>query len=143
MQNSDGCGEVEPPRPTGAGVEVEHAFSFFDLGAMRVAVEDGRESGCDGIKTQRSEIVEEVQKMAFEEQDIGFGQAAAGAGVVDVAANGVKRSDLREGFEDLRFADITEVEDALDTCEGEHNFRAQQTVGVADNPDLHRLVLKI
>ena len=72
-QPSNCYGQFESSRTGGAGVEVEHALSPFDLGAMRVAIEHSREPGCDGIKTQCSEIVEEVQKMAFEEQDIGFG----------------------------------------------------------------------
>lgn len=129
--------EVEAAGATGAGVEVEDAFAVFDEGLVGVSEEDGRKFGGGGVEVERVEIVEQVEVVALEEEDVGFRQAAAGAGAVDVAADGVDGGDLLKGFEDGGAADVAEVEDVLNSGENGRHFRAQKPVGVADDADFH------
>ena len=82
-----------------------------------MAVENGGEFRGSGVEVESAEVVEQVNIVALEEQDVGFRQAAAGAGAIDVAAHRVNRGDLGEGFEDGWIADIAEVKDVLDACQ--------------------------
>jgi hypothetical protein len=88
LQDSDRYGEVEAAGAAGAGVEVEDSFFGDVVGDVGVAGEDGGEFGGGGVEVDRFEVVEQVEVAVFEEDDFGFGEFAAGAFAVDVAADG-------------------------------------------------------
>ncbi len=142
-QNADGRREFETARSAGTGIEIENALLVLYLCSVRVAVEDDGEFCCGGVEVQRADIVQQVEVVTFEEKHFGFRQTAGRAFAIDVAAHGMDRSNARERFEDGGVADITEVKDVFDTLERGKYFRAQQTVGIADDADLHRLKLRI
>ena len=58
-----------------------------DFGLMRVAIEHCAELGGCRVEMQSVHIVQHVDVVAFEQQHIGFRQAAARAAAVDVAAD--------------------------------------------------------
>lgn len=107
-----------------------------DLGFVGVAVEDGGEFGGGGVEAEVPNIVKHVDVGAFKEHDFSFGQAAAAACAVDVAADGGERRDGGEGVEDFGVADVAEVEDGVDALEKGENFGAEQAVGVTEDGDL-------
>ena len=109
-----------------------------DFGLVRVAVEYSAEfCGC-GIEMQSVHIVEHVDVVAFEEQHFGFRETAARAALVHVAADGGNRCELLERFENGWVADVAKVQDVFDTGEGGDDFRAQKTMRIADDTNLHR-----
>ena len=46
---------------------------------MRVAVEDCGESGGGGVEMQCTEVVKQVEVVAFDQEDFGLREASAGA----------------------------------------------------------------
>lgn len=141
-EHADCWREVEAAWAAGAGIEVQHTFSPIDAGPVGVAVEDGGEFRRDGIETKRAEIVEQIEVVAFEEQNVGFGQAAAGAVAINVPTYCVKGSDLFESLENRGVADVTQMQDVIDASQGGNHFRTQKTVGVTHDADLHLLKLR-
>jgi hypothetical protein len=136
-QQADGHWEFEAARAAGAGIEVEHSLFVYEVGDMRVAVEHGGEpSGC-WIEVERAQVVEHVDIAVGDEDDFGFGEFAARAFAIDIAAYGCDWSDLAQLFEDGDFADVAEVKDAVDTGESGSYFWAEEAVGVADYADAH------
>src|ERR1700742_4438295 len=103
---ADSDGQIEAARTTRAGVEIKHAFFLLDVWPMRVAIENGGKLCRGRIEPQHADVVEQIDVMAFEEKHVGLRQFAAWAIVIDVAANGVNRSDLFEGCENRLVADI-------------------------------------
>ena len=76
-------------------------------------------------------------RRVFEGDNFGFWEVGAGAGVVDVPADGGYGRDRAQLIEDRDFADVAEVEDARDAGEGGKDFGAEEAVGVADYCDFH------
>ena len=138
IQHADCDGKFESARTAGAGIEIEHAFVAADAGLMRVSIEHGREFGGGWIEMQGVHIVEHVNIVALQKEHIGFWEKAAWAAAIHIAPDRRNRSDLFEGFENGWVADIAEMQDAFNAGEGGHDFRAQQTVRIADDADLHR-----
>jgi hypothetical protein len=141
-QKADRDGKLKAARAAGAGVEIEHTFLRDEIRDVGVAMEDrGELCGC-GVKVERLEVVQHVDVEAavgrvFDEDDVGFGELGAGAFAVDVAANGGDGSDFGEIVEDGGFANVAEVEDAVDAVKGGSNFRTEETVGVRDDSEFH------
>jgi hypothetical protein len=130
--------EIESFWTAGAGVEIKHALAMFDAGPVGVAVEHGGESRSDGVKVKRSDVVKKIKIVVLEIEDVSFRQTAAWAGAVNIAADCVDGSDMGQGFENCGAADVAQMEDVFDACESGQHFRAKQTVGIADDTDLHR-----
>jgi len=146
-QKSDRDRQLEAAWAAGAGVEIEHAFLRDEIGDVGVAVKDGGELGGGGIEVQGFEVVEHVEietrvRRVLDEDDFGFGQLAARAFDVDVAANGGDGSDLGELIEDGDFSYVATVEDAVDAQEGgaaqcRKYFGAKEAVGIRDDSEFH------
>ena len=105
-------------------------------------MEDGGKFRCCGVEVEGLEVVEQVKVEAgvgrvLDEDYVGFGQFAADAFAVHVATDGGDGSDFAEVIEDGGFADVAEVEDAVDAMEGGSDFRAEETVGIGDDSELH------
>ncbi len=77
--------------------------------------------------------MDEVEEVAAEFDGFGGGQLGAGAGDVDVAADGGDGGDAAEGVENLGFADVAGVQDVIDPDEGGEDFGAEEAVGVREN----------
>ena len=137
FKHADGDGQLKAARAAGARIEVKDTLSVRDVWLVRMAVEDGGESGCCGVKVKRGEVVEQIEVVAFKEKYVCFRQVSTGTGTVDIAANGVDGSDLPERFEYLGVANVAEVKDVVDAAQGGPYLRTQQAVGVADDADLH------
>jgi len=141
-QYSDGDRQLEAARAAGAGIEVKDAFFLYEIRDMGMAVEDDGKFGGSGVEVEGFEIVEQVEVEAgaglvFDEDDVGFGKLGAGAFAVDVAADRGYRRDLLELGENGGLAHVAEMKDAVDTCEGGSDFRAEEAVGVGDDSELH------
>ena len=122
-QKANRYGKLEAAGAAGAGVEIENAFLRDVIRDVGMAVEDGGEFGGNGIEVEGLEVVEHIDVEAgvgriLDEDDVGFGQLAAGAFSVDVAADGGDGSDPGEFIEDGDFSYVATVEDAVDAREG-------------------------
>jgi hypothetical protein len=133
-----GDGEFEAARAAGAGIEIEHTPAMSDVRLVRVAVENRRKPGRGGVEVQGLHIVQHVEVVALKQEDLCFGQTAAGPGAIDVAADGGDGRDGGERLEDFRIADIAKMKDAFDAVERRQDFRAKESVGIADDTQLHR-----
>ncbi len=141
-QKPHGHRQVEAARAAGAWVEVEDAFLRDEIWDMSVAVEDGGKSGCYGVEVEGLKAVEHVEVKArvgrvLDEDDVGFGQLAAGAFAVDVAADGGDGSDLLELGQDGEFSHVAAVKDSLDAGEGWQDFGTKEAVGIRDDAEFH------
>jgi len=134
--------QLEATWTAGAWIEVEHVFFVVNRWPMRVAVEDSGKLCGDGIEMQRAEIVQQVDVVTLKQEYIGFGQATARALGVDVAADCMDGSDFFQCLEDGRSADVAQMQDVIDAGECGKHFRAQKSVGVADDSNLHLLKLR-
>lgn len=121
----EGDGELEAAGAGAPGVEVGNAISGFDLGLVRVAADDHGDAGSFGVHVEVVDGVNEVEEVAGQLNDFGLGEQGAGAEEVDVAADGGDRSNLAENVENGWVADVTGVEDVVDTCEGSNGFRPE------------------
>ena len=109
-----------------------------DFGLVRVTEEHRTEfCGCR-IEVQRVHIVEHIDVVAFEKQHVGFRKMAAGAAAIDITADGGKRRELFQRFQNSRIADVSEMQNVFDTSEGGEDFRAKKAVRIADDTNLHR-----
>jgi len=111
---------------------------------MRVAVEDGGKFGGCRIEVQSLEIVEHVDveacvRRVLDEHNFGFGQLAAGAFSVDVAANGGDGGDFGQFGQYKGIAHVADMQDAVDALESWSDFGAEQAVGIGDDSELHVL----
>jgi hypothetical protein len=102
-----------------------------------VAEEDGGELGGGGVEMQGGEVVEQVEVVAFKEDDFSFRELAAWAFAVGVATDGGDGGELAQFLEDGDFADVAEVEDGFDSGQGGSDFGTEQAVGVAQDADFH------
>jgi hypothetical protein len=102
-----------------------------------VAVEDGGELACCGVKMQRLEVVKHVDVAAFDEGYFGFGELTARAFAIYVAADRGDGGDFLEDFQDGGFAYVAEVQDAFYALECGEDLGAEKAVGVADDADAH------
>ncbi|MCY1177644.1 hypothetical protein D9M73_179600 [compost metagenome] len=57
--------------------------------------------------------------------------------LVIVPAHDMQRRNRRQLLEDLRFADVAGVNDAIAAQQGGDGFGAKQAVGVGDDTDFH------
>ena len=109
-----------------------------------MAVEDGGKFGGGGVQVERFEVVEHVDVEAcvrriFDEDDFGFGQFAACAFSVDVAANGGDGGDFGEFGQYKGIAHVADMQDAVDALESWSDFGAEEAVGIGDDSELHVL----
>ena len=78
-----------------------------------MAVKNGRELCGSRIEAECADVVEKVEVVTFEEEDIGFGQAAASALAIHVAPHCVHRSNFCEQFENRSIANVAKVKDVV------------------------------
>jgi len=86
-----------------------------------------------GVQVEVMDGVNEVEESAGQLDGFGFGELGAVAVGVDVAADGGDRGELAQGTENARVADISGVEDVVDSAQRGERFGAQQAVGVGDD----------
>ncbi len=104
---------------------------------MRVAEEHGGKLPGGWVEMQRVQVVEHVDVAAIEKQYIGLRKFTAWAFAVNVSADRRHGSNLPQRFENGRFANIAEVQNALDSSQRRRNLRPQQAMGIADHADSH------
>ena len=130
-------GQLKSPRPARPGIEIEHAFFGVIVRNVRVSVEHGDKLCRSRVEVQCLQVVQHVNVLAFGKKDLSFGQLAARALAVYVAANGCHWRDLRELVENGNLADIAEMKYVVDAFERGKDFRAKKAVGVADDAEFH------
>ncbi len=74
-------------------------------------MEDDGDAGGGGVDVDPGERVDHVDEAAGEVEGLGGGKVCAGAGGIDVAADGGGGGDGGEGGEDGGVADVSDVED--------------------------------
>ena len=84
---------------------------------MGVVVEDDADACGVGVKVEVVEVVEHVDEAAAEFHGFGGGEVGAGAGGVDVSADGSGGCDAAELGEDVGVAYVTGVQDVIDASE--------------------------
>ncbi len=104
---------------------------------MRVAMEHGCKLSRSWIKVERLQVVKHVDVAAANENDICFGQLAAGAVEVNVSADRGDWGNLLKLLEDGDLAHVAKVQNALDAGQCRCYFGAEEAVGIADDADLH------
>lgn len=135
--------QLESARAAGAGIEVEHVLVPLNERPMGVAEEDGGKPGGCGIKVQARAVMQHVQIVPLEEDYVRFGQFAAGAGTIDVAANRMDRGDAGEVLQDFAAAHISHVKDVVAACKCGAGFGTEQSVCITQEAEPHRLRLRI
>ena len=90
-----------------------------------------------GLEVVEHVDVETGMGRVLDEDDVGFGELAARAFAVDVAADGGDGRDLGEIFENGHFAHVATVKNAIDAGEGRKDFRAEKAVSIRDDSELH------
>lgn len=137
VDQSERYGEAEAAGPATSRVEEQDALAAFDERLVGVAEDDQGDAGGGGVKVKLGDRVEHVDQVSGELDGFGRGQAGAGTGAVDVAANGGDRGDGAEGIKDGRVADITGVEDGVDAGDGGEDLGSEEAVGVGKDGEAH------
>ena len=136
-EQADGHWKLEAAWAARAGIEVKNALASVEVGDVGVAEEDGSEFAGGRVKVERVQVVEHVDVAVRNEDHIGFGEFAAGAGAVDVAADRGDGGDFGQLFEDRDLPNVAEVQDTFDACKGLGHLGAVEAGSVADDADFH------
>lgn len=137
VEHGERDGQGKPAWAGAARVEVQNAVVSFDLWLVGVAVEDDGHAGGLRLDIEIVQSVDHVDQAAGELYGLGGREGGAGAGTVDVAANGGEGGDLAEGVEDGWVAYVAGVEDVVDAAEGHDGFGAEEAVGVGEDAYAH------
>jgi hypothetical protein len=124
-------------RSCAAGIQIQNAVSRFSTGAMSVPGNNGRKTCSPGIEVERREIVKDIQVQVSDIDNFGEWQGAGPSSRVDVAANGDRRRDGAQMFDDAHFTDITSVNDELRSVQCFDSLRAKEAVRVGDHAHNH------
>jgi hypothetical protein len=116
-----------------AGIQIQNAVSHLGTDAMGVPRNDRRESRSLRVEVERREIVKDIQLQFADGDDVRHRQSSGPLPRVDVAANGNRRRDGAQMFEDSRFTDITSVNDELRCVQCFDSLRAKEPVRVGDH----------
>src|ERR1700719_4248428 len=107
---------------------------------MRVAADDDVESRGAWVEIEPVEVVQNVDGYFACFDDGGFreGQRPGGRffSLVDVAADRGEGRERVQRVENLGFANVARMNEQIGTLQSAQGFRAQQTMGVGDEPNL-------
>ncbi len=92
--------------------------------------DDGGDSGGGWVEVERGKIVEHIEAVPGEFDEFGGWKLGAGAGAVDVSADGGDGREGAERVENLNVANIAGVEDVIDAAQGSDGFRTQKAMRV-------------
>ena len=120
-----------------AGIQIQNAVSLLGTDAMGVPGNDRRESRRLRVEVERREIVKDIQLQSADGDDFRYRQSSGPLPRVDVAANGNRRRDGAQMFEDSRITDITSVNDELRSLQCFDSLRAKEPVRVGDHAHDH------
>lgn len=142
-QNPDSDGQIEAPRTAGTGIEIENICVLLDMRTVGVAVQHGRKLCRGRVEPESRTVMQQIEIVALKEEDICLRKPAARTAPVIVAANGMYGCNLCKVCKDTGLAHIAEVQDMIHVGQGGRYFRAQEPVGIADDPEFHLLKLSI
>jgi len=126
----EGYGEFEAARACAAWVEIDDSVAGFDLRLVGVTADDHGNAGGFGVYVEVVDRVDEVEEVAREFYDFGFGQSGTGAEEIYVAPDCGDGSDGAQGGKDFGIADVAGVKDVIDTSEGSYGFWPEEAVGI-------------
>jgi hypothetical protein len=106
-------GQLKPPWPRAAGIEIEHALARFLLWDVAVTRDYYAESCGFRVQIKLSEIVKNINGNAGNLDDFGFRQLVCPCAFVDIAANRRDWGNVGELVKYLGRANVTRVEDAV------------------------------
>jgi hypothetical protein len=125
--------QAEAAGTDAAGVQVEYALFLEDRRLMRVAEDHDADPCVCRLQVEFVQTMQHVNEAAAELDDFGNWKLGAGAGAIDVAANGSHWRDLAQFVEDGWVADIACMQDVVNAGETRREFGAEQTVGVGED----------
>ena len=135
FDQGQGYGEVEATGTGAAWVEVDDSIAGIDRGLVGVAADDHGDAGDFGVYIEIVDGMDEVENVALQLDCFGFGELGACALRVYVAADAGYGGNVAECVEDRWVADVSCVEDVVDTSEGREGFGAEEAVGVGDDAE--------
>lgn len=97
---------------------------------MRVTADDEVDVGRAWVEVEIGYRVEDIDEFAAELDGLSGRQGCTGPADVDIAPNSGNRSDVAEGVENRRIANVACMHDVIDTGEGVECLRAQQAMSV-------------
>ena len=95
-----------------------------------MTADDGRDAGSGWVKVECDQIVKHIDGMTSEFNEFSWWELGARAGAVDVAADGGEGREGAERVEDLYIADVSGVENMIDSAQSNDGFRAQEAMRV-------------
>ena len=129
--------QVETSRSRASGVKVKYAVADFLHSLMRMAGDDGRNSGGSGIDVEVGDGVDEIEEVTCQLDQIGSGKFLTWAGGVNVPADRSHGSYTTQSIQDLNLANVSRVQDVIYVCEAGESFGTQEAVGIANDTDSH------
>src|ERR1700728_206589 len=141
-QYTDGDGQFEAAWAAGPGIEIKHALLSVEIWHVRVAMEDCGKLPGSRVEVQGLQVVEHIEvdarlRRVLDEDDIGFGELAAGALGIYVAPDCRHWRDRFKFGKNGNLSHIAQMQNAFNALECWSDLGAEQTVSVADNADLH------
>src|SRR4029077_4704889 len=99
---------------------------------VRMPAYDVVESRGGGIKIERVNVVENVNRGGIGLNDFGFGKSHGPRLGIHISSHGKNRGQSFQGLENLRIAHVTRVNDQVGALEGAQGLRAQESMRVRD-----------
>ena len=127
--------QLESPRPGAAGIEIEHATTFFLHRDMAVARNHGFEPCSFRLQMELCHVVQDVDQDATDFDDLRLGQFAGPRSFVNVATNSGHRRDGSKSIKNLRVADVAGMDDMLRAGQCVQRLGPKQAVRVGDDAD--------
>jgi len=123
-------GKLEPTRTGASRVDEKNAIAFGHGRLVRVAEDDGPDSGPAGLDVQLLDVVDHIDEDLLEADQLGLAQTAGPRALVVVASDGCHGCECRQFPKNGRTRDVASVHDVVAAAQEGHRLRAQQVVRV-------------
>ena len=125
MEKRDRYRQIESPRPCASRIEEQNAAVFRAGWLVRMSAHDDMEPCGDGIKIERVNVVEDVNRCGIRLDDFGFGQRQRPWVRIHISPHGKNRGESFQILENFRIAHVTRMNDQVRAFEGAQGLRAQ------------------
>ncbi len=122
--------QIEPPRACASGIEKQDSVSFRSGRLVRMAAHNDLEARSGGIKTERVNVVKDVDRCAIHLDDFGFRKRLRPRLRIHISPHGKNRGESFQRFENFRIAYVARVNDQVRAFQGAQGLRTQQSVRV-------------
>jgi hypothetical protein len=137
IHHGEGDGEVKSPGASAPRVQVEDALAFGLLRLVGVATDNEIEFCGVRAQIQLAEIMQNIETGPIRFYHRCEGKLLCPRAGVHIAADGEDRGDEFQLGEDFRNADITGVDDQIDTVKGALHLWTQESMSIGDDAYSH------